>query len=65
MFRRTSPPWNLANGERLTRLDISLPFSRLDDHATPNTWDTDVAELLLHLQVLQHFAARNTVAGML
>lgn len=65
MFKEAYSP-TLTCGERLTRLDISLPSLPPDSHAGENNeWDTDVAELLSQLPVLQHFAARNTAAGVL
>ena len=61
----TYPPRSLKCGERLTRLDVSLPTLTPHEHAGENTWDYDVAYLLLQLPWLQHFAARNTPAGVL
>lgn len=46
-------------------LDVSLPSATPPKHAGPNTWDVDVASLLLQLPSLAHFAARNTPAGTL
>ncbi len=61
LFSRRS----ITCGKRLTTLDISLPSVDPEEHAGENVWDADVAKLLLQLPVLQHFAACNTLAGVL